>query len=76
MLFPPLRFAKFDLLSPAVKRGLPVTQVICRMALQDILLNALGPNIVSNNSKVVDFVQDSQKVTCNIMYMYLGLGLV
>ncbi|KAM7472448.1 hypothetical protein LguiA_010631 [Lonicera macranthoides] len=56
-------FAKFDLLSPAVKRGLPVTQVICRMALQDILLNALGPNIVTNNSKVVDFVQDSQKVT-------------
>ncbi|KAJ8899229.1 hypothetical protein K2173_012405 [Erythroxylum novogranatense] len=55
-------FTKFDLFTPAVKRGLPVTRVICRMALQDILLNAVGPDIVFNNSKVVDFTQNSGKV--------------
>ncbi|KAF9665443.1 hypothetical protein SADUNF_Sadunf16G0123100 [Salix dunnii] len=56
-------FIKFNLLSHAMKRGLPVTSVICRMALQDILLNAVGLDIVRNKSKVVDFMQDSNKVT-------------
>ncbi|KAJ6755480.1 hypothetical protein OIU79_027981 [Salix purpurea] len=56
-------FIKFNLLSHAMKRGLPVTSVICRMALQDILLNAVGLDIVRNKSKVVDFMQDSDKVT-------------
>ncbi|XP_010257459.1 PREDICTED: zeaxanthin epoxidase, chloroplastic-like isoform X2 [Nelumbo nucifera] len=56
-------FTKFDLLTPAVERGLPVTQVICRMTLQDILLDAVGSDIVSNRSNVVDFVEDSDKVT-------------
>ncbi|XP_058225178.1 zeaxanthin epoxidase, chloroplastic-like isoform X3 [Rhododendron vialii] len=55
-------FTKFDLLTPAVTRGLPVTQVICRIALQDILVSAVGQEILSNNSKVVDFVEDSGKV--------------
>ncbi|KAK9283022.1 hypothetical protein L1049_011249 [Liquidambar formosana] len=55
-------FTKFDLLTPAIRRGLPVTQVICRMALQDILVNAVGFDIVSNKSKVVDFMDDSNKV--------------
>lgn len=55
-------FTKFDLLTPAVTRGLPVTQVICRIALQDILVSAVGQDILSNNSKVVDFVEDSGKV--------------
>ncbi|KAI4323347.1 hypothetical protein L6164_022961 [Bauhinia variegata] len=55
-------FIKFDLLTPAIKRGLPLTLGICRMALQDILVNAVGPNIVRNKSKVVDFMQDSSKV--------------
>ncbi|KAE9459853.1 hypothetical protein C3L33_08244, partial [Rhododendron williamsianum] len=55
-------FTKFDLLKPAVTRGLPVTQVICRIALQDILVSAVGQEILSNNSKVVDFVEDSGKV--------------
>jgi zeaxanthin epoxidase len=45
-----------------MKRGLPVTSVICRMALQDILLNGVGLDIVRNKSKVVDFMQDSNKV--------------
>ncbi|KAL6981616.1 zeaxanthin epoxidase [Sarracenia purpurea var. burkii] len=55
-------FTKFDLFTPAVKRGLPVTQVICRIALQDILVRAVGQDILSNNSKVVDFEEDSSKV--------------
>ncbi|BBG96300.1 zeaxanthin epoxidase ZEP/ABA1 [Prunus dulcis] len=54
---------KFDLSSPAVSRGLPLTLVICRMALQDILLNAVGLDIVRNKSKVVDFLEDPSKVT-------------
>ncbi|CAK9177404.1 unnamed protein product [Ilex paraguariensis] len=55
--------AKFDLWTPAIERGLPITQVICRMALQDILFNAVGQDTVSTNSKVVDFVEDCNKVT-------------
>ncbi|XP_057991631.1 zeaxanthin epoxidase, chloroplastic isoform X2 [Hevea brasiliensis] len=56
-------FTKFDLSTPALKKGLPVTRVICRMALQDILLKAVGLDIVRNKSKVVDFMEDSTKVT-------------
>ncbi|KAM2155720.1 hypothetical protein ACFX1R_041496 [Malus domestica] len=56
-------FTKFDLSSPAVSRGLPITQVICRMELLDILVNAVGSDILRNKSKVVDFIQDPNKVT-------------
>ncbi|XXG56659.1 hypothetical protein AAC387_Pa03g4014 [Persea americana] len=56
-------FIKFDLLTPAVKSGLPVTQVVCRMTLQNILVNAVGVDIVYNKSNVVDFKEDSDKVT-------------
>ncbi|OVA20869.1 Monooxygenase [Macleaya cordata] len=56
-------FTTFDLLTPAVERGLPVTQVICRMTLQDILVKAVGFDIVHNRSKVVDFIDDPDKVT-------------
>ncbi|BFG20083.1 hypothetical protein CerSpe_063580 [Prunus speciosa] len=56
-------FTKFDLSSPAVSRGLPITRVICRMELQDILVNAVGSDIVRNNSKVVDFIEEPSKVT-------------
>ncbi|GKF02397.1 hypothetical protein Tco_0029320, partial [Tanacetum coccineum] len=38
--------AKYDLLTPAIKSGLPVTLVISRMELQEILLNAVGDHIV------------------------------
>ncbi|KAJ1409717.1 hypothetical protein SESBI_22537 [Sesbania bispinosa] len=55
-------FTEFDLLTPASRKGLPVTLVICRMTLQDILVNAVGSNILRNKSKVVDFVQESSKV--------------
>ncbi|XP_028774350.1 zeaxanthin epoxidase, chloroplastic-like isoform X2 [Neltuma alba] len=55
-------FTKFDLFTPALKKGLPLTTVIYRMTLQDILVNAVGPNIVRNKSKVVDFIQEPDKV--------------
>ncbi|KAI9081405.1 hypothetical protein K1719_036551 [Acacia pycnantha] len=55
-------FTKFDLLTPALKKGLPLTTVIYRMTLQDILVNAVGPNILRNKSKVVDFMQEPNKV--------------
>ncbi|CAA0827139.1 Zeaxanthin epoxidase- chloroplastic [Striga hermonthica] len=56
-------FTKFDFLTPALKKGIPVTQIICRMELQRLLLHALGPHLVINNSKVVDFVNHPNKVT-------------
>uniref|UniRef100_A0A2N9FT98 FAD-binding domain-containing protein n=1 Tax=Fagus sylvatica TaxID=28930 RepID=A0A2N9FT98_FAGSY len=55
-------FTKPDLFTPAVTRGLPITQVICRMALQEILVNAVGSEVVRNKSKVVDFREDPNKV--------------
>ncbi|KAL6493893.1 hypothetical protein OROGR_031802 [Orobanche gracilis] len=56
-------FARFDFLTPALQKGIPVTQIICRMELQRLLLNAVGEDLVINNSKVVDFVNDPNKVT-------------
>ncbi|KAK7283845.1 hypothetical protein RIF29_13593 [Crotalaria pallida] len=55
-------FTKFDLFTPASRKGLPITLVICRMTLQDILVNAVGSNILRNNSKVVNFIQEPRKV--------------
>lgn len=54
--------AKYDIMTPAIKSGLPMTRVISRMALQQILLEAVGDHIVFNKSKVVDFSQDQHKV--------------
>ncbi|GAU40385.1 hypothetical protein TSUD_265290, partial [Trifolium subterraneum] len=34
-------FTELDLLTPASRKGLPLTLVICRMTLQDILVNAV-----------------------------------
>ncbi|RZC77409.1 hypothetical protein C5167_001541 [Papaver somniferum] len=56
-------FTTYDFLTPAVDKGLPVTQVISRITLQDILVRAVGLDIVHNKSKVVDFVEDPDKVT-------------
>lgn len=56
------RFTELDLLTPASRKGLPLTLVICRMTLQDILVNAIGSNILKNKSKVVDFIQEPSKV--------------
>ncbi|KAI3982314.1 hypothetical protein MKX01_037847 [Papaver californicum] len=56
-------FTTYDFLTPAVEKGLPFTQVISRITLQDILVKAVGLDIVHNKSKVVDFVEDPDKVT-------------
>ncbi|KAK7343203.1 hypothetical protein VNO80_26167 [Phaseolus coccineus] len=55
-------FGLFDLLTPASRKRLPLTLVICRMTLQDILVNAVGSNILRNKCKVVDFIQEPSKV--------------
>ncbi|CAA3015946.1 zeaxanthin epoxidase, chloroplastic [Olea europaea subsp. europaea] len=56
-------YIKFDTFSPASERGLPVTRVISRMTLQQILACAVGEDIIMNESNVVDFEDDGQKVT-------------
>lgn len=55
-------YCKFDTFTPAAERGLPVTRVISRMKLQEILSGALGPEYIQNGSNVVDFVDDGSKV--------------
>lgn len=56
-------YVKFDTFTPAVERGLPVTRVISRMTLQQILARAVGNDVILNDSNVVDFVDDGNKVT-------------
>lgn len=57
------RYIKFDTFTPAVERGLPVTRVISRMKLQQILARAVGDDVIMNESNVVDFVDDGTKVS-------------
>ncbi|CAN6248837.1 unnamed protein product [Urochloa humidicola] len=45
------------------ERGLPVTRVISRMTLQQILARAVGEDAILNGSHVVDFIDDGSKVT-------------
>ena len=53
------RYVKFDTFHPAVQRGLPVTRVISRVTLQNILAEACyalgGKDVISNGTHVVDF---------------------
>lgn len=56
-------YVKFDTFTPAAERGLPVTRVISRMALQQILACAVGEDIIKNESNVVDFEDHGDKVT-------------
>ncbi|XWS45271.1 hypothetical protein CRYUN_Cryun15aG0122100 [Craigia yunnanensis] len=56
-------YVKFDTFSPAAERGLPVTRVISRITLQEILARAVGEDVIFNESNVVDFVDDGDKVT-------------
>ena len=56
------RYAKFDIFTPAAERGLPVTRAISRMALQEILARAVGYDAIMNESYVVDFIDDGNKV--------------
>eukprot|EP00252_Welwitschia_mirabilis_P027720 TRINITY_DN9594_c0_g1_i1.p1 TRINITY_DN9594_c0_g1~~TRINITY_DN9594_c0_g1_i1.p1 ORF type:complete len:666 (-),score=113.86 TRINITY_DN9594_c0_g1_i1:504-2501(-) len=55
-------FIKFDTFTPAVEKGLPVTRVINRMTLQEILARAVGSDTIENSSNVVDFEDDGSKV--------------
>ncbi|BBN00626.1 zeaxanthin epoxidase [Marchantia polymorpha subsp. ruderalis] len=56
-------YCKFDTFTPAVERGLPVTRVISRMTLQQILARAVGEEIIENSCNVVDFEDGDDKVT-------------
>nr|GMD53916.1 zeaxanthin epoxidase, chloroplastic [Ipomoea batatas] len=56
-------YCKFDTFTPAAQRGLPVTRVISRMTLQQILACAVGEEIIMNESNVVDFKDEGNKVT-------------
>ncbi|XP_031116309.1 zeaxanthin epoxidase, chloroplastic [Ipomoea triloba] len=56
-------YCKFDTFTPAAQRGLPVTRVISRMTLQQILACAVGEDIIMNESNVVDFKDEGNKVT-------------
>nr|ALE33755.1 zeaxanthin epoxidase 1 [Erythranthe lewisii] len=59
-------YVKFDTFTPAAERGLPVTRVISRMTLQQILARAVGSDIIINESNVVDFNDDGEKVTVKL----------
>ncbi|KHN36228.1 Zeaxanthin epoxidase, chloroplastic [Glycine soja] len=59
-------YIKFDTFTPAAERGLPVTRVISRMTLQEILARAVGEDVIMNDSNVVDFVDHGGKVTVEL----------
>ncbi|KAK4488377.1 hypothetical protein RD792_004138 [Penstemon davidsonii] len=59
-------YCKFDTFTPAAERGLPVTRVISRMTLQQILARAVGSDIILNESNVVDFDDSGEKVTVKL----------
>ncbi|MQM17579.1 hypothetical protein Taro_050549 [Colocasia esculenta] len=59
-------YIKFDTFTPAADRGLPVTRVISRMTLQEILARSVGEGVLFNDSNVVDFLDDGSKVTVKL----------
>ncbi|KAJ6792008.1 zeaxanthin epoxidase, chloroplastic [Iris pallida] len=59
-------YVKFDTFTPAVERGLPVTRVISRMKLQQILASAVGDDVILNGSNVINFVDDGTRVTVTL----------
>ncbi|XP_058186663.1 zeaxanthin epoxidase, chloroplastic isoform X2 [Rhododendron vialii] len=59
-------YVKFDTFTPAAERGLPVTRVISRMTLQQILAQAVGEDIIMNDSNVVNFEDHGDKVTVTL----------
>jgi len=63
-----IRYIKFDTFTPAAERGLPVTRVISRMALQEILARAVGDDVIMNGSNVVDLVDHETKVIKESFY--------
>uniref|UniRef100_A0A7N0TNG8 Zeaxanthin epoxidase, chloroplastic n=1 Tax=Kalanchoe fedtschenkoi TaxID=63787 RepID=A0A7N0TNG8_KALFE len=59
-------YIKFDTFTPAAERGLPVTRVISRIKLQQILACAVGEDVIMNASNVVNFKDDGDKVTVEL----------
>ncbi|GAA0179309.1 hypothetical protein LIER_42211 [Lithospermum erythrorhizon] len=55
-------YTKFDTFTPAAEQGLPVTRVISRMTLQQILACAVGEESIRNDSNVVSFEDKGDKV--------------
>ena len=58
----PSRYVKFDTFTPAAENGLPVTRVISRIKLQEILARAVGEDIIQNGATVVDFKDEGDRV--------------
>ncbi|XP_065873746.1 zeaxanthin epoxidase, chloroplastic [Euphorbia lathyris] len=59
-------YVKFDTFTPAAERGLPVTRVISRMTLQQILARAVGEDVILNDSNVIDFEDTGDKITVRL----------
>ena len=59
--FTTCRYVKFDTFHPAVEKGLPVTRVISRVTLQQILAKACtrvaGEDVILNDCRVVDYAE-------------------
>ena len=55
----PCRYVKFDTFHPAVDRGLPVTRVISRVILQQLLaetaMEIAGEDVILNDQNVIDY---------------------
>lgn len=63
-------YVKFDTFHPAADNGLPVTRVISRVTLQQILAQACvkygGPDVILGNSHVTSFTESSQGVSVTL----------
>ncbi|CAI5468630.1 unnamed protein product [Closterium sp. Yama58-4] len=59
-------YVKFDTFTPAAEGGLPVTRVISRMTLQQILVDAVGEDIIRNGLTVVDFEDQGKQVAVKL----------
>jgi zeaxanthin epoxidase len=65
------RYIKFDTFHPAVSKGLPVTRVISRITLQEILADAVDRlcppdkvgSIIRNSANVVSFQETQDPAT-------------
>lgn len=56
-----------------MERGLPVTRVISRMTLQQILARAVGEDIIMNESNVVNFEDDVEKVILDLISLFSSI---
>jgi len=71
------RYVKFDTFHPAVEKGLPVTRVISRVTLQQILAEACvrvaGEDVILNDCRVVDYeerVSGSSRFVSALSFVY------